>query len=65
MSIQSILKKKISSLHVNLAFFEDILEIPKGKLFKDKWDRDTLKRVYDMLHNIFNISLPNWQEMVE
>ncbi len=63
MSVQSFLKKKISSLHVDLAFFEDILEIPKGMLLKDKWDSETLKRVYEMLHNVFDMKLPNWQDM--
>jgi|GEM_PF-2727497 len=64
MSITVVLKQKISSLHVGLDFFEDMLDIQKGKLFSEKWDLETIKKVHQKLREVFDLKLPNMQDML-
>ncbi|WP_447642714.1 MULTISPECIES: hypothetical protein [Chitinophagaceae] len=63
MSIAKILKQKISALHIDLSFFEEITDLPKGELVSDKWDTETIKKVYNELCNIFNIKLPKLNDL--
>jgi len=64
MVISELLKGKIHELGIKLSDFEDILDIPSGKLHDDYWDVAIAEKVYEELRFVFGVPLPSFNEIL-